>query len=65
MKTEMIRKKVEAAGVPMAYILRAVGYRNAGTMWRQLEAGTISIGKAARLFRILGLSRQEINDISA
>jgi len=65
MKKNMIEKKIQAAGLPMGYILQELGLKQEATFWRQIEAGTLTAPRSRRLCEIFRLRPEEIRALLA
>ena len=57
---KMIEEKLQASGLPMAYILQEVGLKQEATLWKQIEDRTITADKVQRLSSILHLRQEEL-----
>lgn len=65
MKKNMIEKKIQAAGLPMGYILQEVGIRKEATFWKQLQEGTLKVTALQRLVSMLRLNAEDLQAIMA
>ena len=65
MKKNMIEKKIQAAGLPMGYILQELGLKQEATFWRQIEAGTMTADRVRRLGQIFRLRPEELHVLLA
>ena len=45
----MIEEKIQASGLPVGYILQALGLKSEAILWQQLEAGTMTGSRIRRL----------------
>jgi len=56
----MIEEKIQASGLPVGYILQELGLKSEATLWKQLEAGTMTASRIRRLCQIFRLRSEEI-----
>lgn len=61
----MIEEKIQASGLPVGYILQELGLKSEAILWKQLEAGTMTVSRIRRLCQVFRLKSEEIQVLLA